>query len=164
MSLENSSGRGVLAHYGPRSTDRSYGGYTETKAGTKQIRQSFTYDDLPGGSTVSLQAYVPAGAVITDAWFFVDTAFAGGTSYDIGLEKSDGSTAIDADGLFDALVLADIDASVGVNLCASEHAGTNSGALIGAPLAYDAYLVAAATGTFTAGAATIVIEYMVPSA
>ena len=87
--------------------------------------------------------------------------FAGGTSYDIGLEQSDGSTAIDADGLFDAVVLADLDATPGVSVTAAEHAGTNSGVLIGQKLLVDGYRMVVATGTFTAGEAVFVLEYVV---
>lgn len=161
MAYEETDGRSVQVHYGPRSTTETNGGVQSTGTRSKAIVYKFSYDDLPGGGADSLRAYIPAGAVVKDCYFLVTTDFAGGTSYDIGLEQSDGSTAIDADGLFDALVLADIDATPGSSVSAAEHAGTNSGVLIGQKLLVDGYLVIAATGTFTAGEATVVLEYMV---
>jgi len=161
MGLETSAGRGgVQTHYETRSTNETNGGQVHTHGKVKQITYKFSYDDLPGGGTDALRAFVPAGAMVVDAYFNTTTAFASGTSYDIGLEQNDGSTAIDADGLFDALVLADIDASVGTALTASLHAGTNSGVLCGQRLSVDGYLVVAATGSFTAGEAELVLEYI----
>ena len=95
---------------------------------------------------------------LVDAYIKATTAFAGGTSYDIGLIQSDDSTAIDLDGIWDAIVLADLDATSGS--VSSEHAGTNSGVLIGSSLAADGYLKVVATGTFTAGVAELTIEYI----
>jgi len=161
MALEEAAVRGVLQHYGPRTTNETNGGVQNTGTRTKAITYKFSFDDLPGGGADSLRAYIPAGAIVKDAFILTTTDFAGGTSYDIGLEQSDGSTAIDADGLFDALVLADLDATPGSSVTAAEHAGTNSGVLIGQKLLVDGYLVVAATGTFTAGEAVFVVEYMV---
>jgi len=158
MGFETESTRGVLVHYGPRSTDQSYGAENAGGGKVKSLTYKWSYDALPGGSADNLKLYIPAGAQVVDAYIKATTAFAGGTSYDIGLEQSDGSTAIDADGLWDAIVLADLDATSGS--VASEHGGTNSGAIIGTSLANDAYLVAAATGTFTAGVAELTIEYI----
>jgi len=160
MGYEIAGTRDVLVHYGPRSTDEKRGGEVHSHGKVKQIVYKFDYSDLPGGASDALTAYVPAGAMVLNAYFNTTTTFAGGTSYDIGMEQSDGSTAIDADGLFDALILADIDASVAGSLTAAEHAGTNSGVLCGQRLAVDGYLLVAATGTFTAGEAELVVEYM----
>lgn len=161
MALENSSGRGVLTHYNTRTTDETKGGVQNTGTRKKAITYKFSYDDLPGGNSDAIYAFVPAGAVVVDAYILTTTDFAGGISYDIGLEQSDGSTAIDADGLFDALILADLDATPGSSVTAAEHGGVNSGVLIGQKLLVDGYLVVAATGTFSAGEAVFVLEYMV---
>ena len=161
MSLEEAAVRGVLQHYGPRTTNETNGGVQNVGGRTKSATYKFSYDDLPGGGADAIRTFIPAGAVVKDCYILVTTDFAGGTSYDIGLEQSDGSTAIDADGLFDALVLADIDATPGSSVTAGEHAGTNSGVLIGQKLLVDGYLVVAATGTFTAGEAVVVIDYVV---
>ena len=121
------------------------------------------YDDLPTYTTdlnndgtkngfSDQDAYIPSGSYITRAWIIVETAFASGTSYNIGLYQQSG-TVIDADG---------IDAAVAVAALAANQAVDCDGQLVGTQdlLTADAYLVVAATGTFTAGKAKIVIEYI----
>ena len=116
---------------------------------------------------------------MTECRFTVLTAFTGGTDYNVGTEQLDG-TDIDLDGLFDALLIADIDTR-GQVINATNHAGTNSGALLAgaahafastvtmAPsfvttsglenLAVDGQLIVVANGTFTAGRAVLEIFY-----
>jgi len=97
-------------------------------------------------------AYIPKGAYITRAWLIVSTGFASGTSYDLGLYEQDG-TVIDANGLDAAVAVADMGANEAVDM---------NGQLVATQdlLLQDAYLVVAATGTYTAGVARIVIEYI----
>lgn len=97
-------------------------------------------------------AYIPNGAYITRAFIIVSTAFAGGTSYNLGFHEQDG-TVIDADGLDAAVAVADMAANEAVDM---------NGLLVGTQdtLTKDAYLVVVATGTYTAGVARIVIEYI----
>lgn len=149
----------LVVQFGTRAAEDKKPGAVVEAGNVKQLVVDFNYDDLPGGSTDGSYGYIPAGSMVVDAIWVTTVLFAGGTSYDVGLEQSDGSTAIDADGLFDALALADIN-TVGEGNTASNHGGSNSGALIGATLAADAYPVAAATGTFTAGSARLVIQYV----
>lgn len=149
---------GVTNLYGP-PTETEYNAVEHTFGQESKIKYHFTYDDLPTYQS-NFVFPIPENAVLTEASFQVITAFAGGTSYDIGLETGDG-TDIDADGLWDALVLADINAADEFSL-SSGHGGTNSGALLnnGSLITADAYLLVAATGTFTAGEAEVVITYI----
>lgn len=121
------------------------------------------YDDLPTFTTDAnndgtneafsdQDAYIPAGSYITRATLIVETAFAGGTTYDIGLYNQAGSV-IDANGIDAAVAVAVMDASMAVD-CDGQLVATQD--LITA----DAYLVVAATGTYTAGKAKLVIEYI----
>lgn len=161
---------GLTRHYGPQAVrDQAYQS-VQVAGGIKQLVVDFTYDALPGydadasgggtpDSFSDAAARLPALSVIKSAYLIVTTPFAGGTSYTVGLHEQDG-TAIDADGIFTAaeLPLADIDAA------GDFHVGT-SGALIGAGIgADDGYLRVAANGTFTAGKARLVIEYVEPVA
>jgi hypothetical protein len=129
----------------------------------KQMVVDINYDDLPTFTTdlnndgtnngfSDQDAYIPAGSYITSATLVVETAFAGGTSYNIGLYNQAG-TVIDADG---------IDAGVATAALAANLAVDCDGALVAtqALVTSDAYLVVAATGTFTAGKAKLVIEYL----
>lgn len=121
------------------------------------------YDDLPTYTTdlnndgtnngfSDQDAYIPSGSYITRAWIIVETAFADGTSYNLGLYQQDG-TVIDADGIDAAVAVADMGANEAVD-CDGQLVGTQD------LLTADAYLVVAATGTYTAGKAKVVIEYI----
>jgi len=97
-------------------------------------------------------AYIPAGSYITKATIIVETAFTGGTTYDIGLYERDG-TVIDADGIDDDIAIAAMVADMAVD-CDGQLVATQD--LVDT----DAFLVVAATGTYTAGKAKLVIEYL----
>jgi hypothetical protein len=181
MAFENLTGTGSTAHYGVRDTNQKFGGVVSDGAGGKKAIWTFDYDDLPakGTDTNQMQVYVPSYATMTECRFTVLTAFTGGTDYNVGTEQLDG-TDIDLDGLFDALLITDIDAR-GQVINATNHAGTNSGLLLAGAAAnyastitmapsfvsasglvnsaFDQYLTVTANGTFTAGRATIEIFY-----
>jgi hypothetical protein len=155
MGLETAGTRGVLNHYGARSTDESRGGKVATKTRMKQVVYKFGYDGLPSGAEDELTAKIPAGSILINAYIRATTNFVGGTSYDIGVEQPDG-TAIDIDGLFDALLLAELN----LGDVSDTHGGTNSGAILDLELTAEACVIAVATGTFTAGEAELVVEYV----
>ena len=133
----------------------------------RQVVVDFTYDNLPDvtvdtDNDGTNDAYsdwdvaIPANAYITEAVLQVTEAFAGGTSMNFGLYQKD-DTVIDADGL---------DAGVTTAAMADNRVVDMDGALVGGTANIgdeDGYLKVAATGTFTAGAARIVIEYVVPA-
>lgn len=142
---------------------KSLMGKTQSFGPVNYMVVDINYDDLPtytsdanndgtNDSFSDQDAYIPAGSYITKASLIVETAFAGGTSYNIGLYNQAG-TVIDADGIDAAVVTAALAANLAV-AC--------DGALVGgtALVTADAYLVVAATGTFTAGKAKLVIEYI----
>ena len=99
-------------------------------------------------------AYIPSGAVVTSAYTIVDTAFTSGglATLSVGLYNAAG-TAIDADGLDATVAVADLGANKVV---------AGDGALVGAEkLTANAYIGAIyGTAAFTAGAAKIVVEYI----
>lgn len=160
MGYENSAGLGNRNHYGPRSTNNKFGGKLPGNGPLRTVEYVFDYDDLPGASTLDMEVLLDDNCVIREAWFEVLEAFVGGTSYDIDMVTTAG-TAIGTgtDKLWDALALADINA-VGERSQSSTHAGVNSGNALNVQITEPAQLSAAATGTFTAGKARIVIEYI----
>lgn len=100
-----------------------------------------------------LDPFIPAGAFITSAYLIVTEAAAGGTSVTLGLYEKDG-TAIDADG---------IDAAVATAALAANKAVVCDGDAVGGTVtvgADDAYFGATAVGTFTAGKAKLVVDYI----
>ena len=129
-----------------------------------QMVIDINYDNLPAETTDTnndgtndgwsgADPYIPAGSYITSATLIVETAFAGGTSYNFGLSEIDG-TVIDADGLDAAVATAALGAN---DVVAMDGALVGGAATIGAA---NGYLKVAATGTFTAGKAKLVIEYI----
>lgn len=121
---------------------------TDLPSFTADLDNDGTNDGFSSGD-----AAIPAGAYITSASIVVTEAFAGGTSINFGLYQLDG-TVIDADG---------IDAGVLTAALAANLAVPCDGALVGGVAtvgAADGYFVAAATGTFTAGKAKLVIDYI----
>lgn len=168
MSFEADNKRGVANHYGTRTTLGKFGAVIPDDV-VKYASWTFSYDNLPGDGFDGLNIFLPAGSVILEGYFQVITAFAGGTSYDIDFVNASG-TAIGtgSDKLWDALLLAEIDSSaVGTAIKSSTHTGINSGNVLagfaaGAEcvLASAGQLQVAATGTFTAGKARIIVQYL----
>ena len=161
--FENADGLQVRFGTEASGYSRKKAGKVSTSGAMEALTVDFTYDKLPtftsdlnndgtlNGFNIG-DAGLPDGAHITKATLMVTVAFAGGTSYNIGTYTVAGS-AIDADGIDAAIALTAIDAVGDVILCDGAQVG-------GTLLTADGYLVVAATGTFTAGAAKLVVEYM----
>lgn len=116
------------------------------------------YADLPVAADADQrQAYIPAGAYITEAYLLVDTAFtsAGLTTLDIGLCQVDG-TVIDLDGIDAVIAKADIDAVGDVVRCNGALAGGTRN--VGTANAY--VYTTTTTGPWTAGHAKLVVHYI----
>lgn len=148
---------GSVQHYGARlsTTEPGYPGTTAEKTIEREIVIRFNYDNLPNYSSTDASVLsIPKGSVIVSASLQVETAFAGGTSYAVGLYDSAGN-AIDADGL-----ITDANAPV-ANINAQYKVVVGSGALVGAvsSTSADGQIVVTATGTFTAGRAKLVVKY-----
>jgi len=159
MGFENTSGRGVLSHYGPRPiSDKKYGGSYGTKDAVKKAEWVFDYDDLPVGSTSELALSIPANAMIVSARFEVITGFTStSTTSDllIGLEQADG-TDIDLDGLLSATDLTQtVIANVG-------SLTVGSGALVGDTIGAAAgqLYVAPSVADLLTGKARVLVEYV----
>lgn len=165
MTANQWTNDGLTQWYGAEQAERAVPSIPSvvTFGNKHQMTIDWTYDKLPAETTDTDNSgtndgwndgdpYIPAGSFITGAWLVVETAFAGGTSYNIGLSQKDG-TVIDADG---------IDAAVATAALAANLAVVSDGALVGgtAQVQQNAYLKIAATGTFTAGAARLIVEYV----
>lgn len=161
MSLEIGAVRGVAKNFGVRTTNPRYGARVDDDL-IKTVIWTFNYDDLPVASTNKLTFSVPSGSIPLEAYFQVQTAFTGGTSFDIDLVDSAGSAiGSGTDKLWDLIALAEIDSTTTV-LSASTHAGTNSGNALFVPLASAGQLKVTAAGTFTAGVGSVILRYLTP--
>lgn len=144
----------AMAHFGPRDVEDKLPSKYAGSQNKKMLNVTFSYDDLPTYGTDNAILSIPANAYIVSATLRVHTGFAGGTSYNIGLYEAD-STVIDADGIDAAVATAAIDTAGETVAC--------DGALVGATAGIGSaagQVVVAATGTFTAGKATLEIEYI----
>jgi hypothetical protein len=150
MGYESNTGLGVVNHYGPRDTDSSKGGVAKSTGKVKRVEYSFSYDNLPTYGSSNLEVALPANATVLSSTWVTGTAWAGGTSLNVGLYQSNG-TVIDADGL---------DAAITPTTAGAVIVG--NGALVGASIGAAAgEVTVAATGTYTAGTAKLIIEYVV---
>lgn len=147
------SKRRAASHYGTRGVEDKLPTKYENDEGYEVMEIFFSYDDLPTYGLDAAILSLPANSRIRRATLTTITAFAGGTSYNIGLYQSDG-TVIDADGIDAAVATAAINAEGESVVC--DGALVNNTAGIGAAAGQ---VVFAATGTFTAGKARLTVVY-----
>lgn len=164
MGFETERGLGVRVHYGTqvdyseRVDGRNVVGYGDTKLMTVD----FNYEDVnTGGALTAARNFsgvgvIPANAFITKATLEVTTAFTSGgaATLTIGLVEPDG-TPIDPDGIDAAIALTAIDA-VGERVLCDGDLVTG---LAGIGAAAGQIIATFGTAAFTAGAATLTIEY-----
>lgn len=124
-----------------------------TKTLVYKIADASALGDTDTAAPAADEAFLPNDAVITKATFIVTTAFTSGGSavLDLGLKTSTG-TNTDDDG---------IDAAVAVAALTADAVIECDGALVASKLAADGYIMATYdTAAFTAGAGTLVVEYL----
>ena len=128
----------------------------------KTITHHIVGTDLPDTDNAAAggdDAFIPAGSVITRAFVYVKTAFAGDTAtMDLGLKLAAG-TAISADGIDADIAVTALDAAGDTILCNGTYIA--DGDLTGVRLSADAYISASyETAAFTAGDAILYVEYL----
>ena len=147
---------GLEVRFGLDRTTEQPSGRTaaEEKVLVWHLADATELGDTDTAAVAGDEAFIPAGAVIKDAYFVVDTAFTSGGAavLDLGLKQAAG-TNIDDDGIDAAIALTAIDADDDVIAC--------DGALVGTRLANNSYVMATYdTAAFTAGAGKLVIKYI----
>ena len=160
----------VSANDGPFQTlivDFAFGDLTVT-SGT-----GFYDADASGGSTVDSFSdaipFIPANSIITRAYIVAKTAWAGDGLIDVGLENKAG-TALDVDAIFDGI---DVDAATGFDTAGNIVLASGVGVALTSSTfdvdfnathsnvdMYVRPISDATDGTFTAGTAQMVIEYI----
>ena len=148
------SSRRAAQHFGRRLNEDEVLAKTHLKHGEEVLTVTFGFDGLPAGGVDQLIQRIPANSQVISARLQAIVAFAGGTSYAVGLEEPDG-TVVDADGL-----ITDANAPL-ASLDTAGEVVDGTGALVGAatPSTVDVQVVVTATGTFTAGEATLEVVY-----
>lgn len=152
---------GTVQHYGPRQTNDGLPAAVSTYGVVKQMTMSFDWDDLALGKITAANdaanLLIPANSMIRHAFLEVNDAFLSGTSINIGFDDVDG-VAVDADGLFTAAAAITANLTTGAWLVGTGALATND-AVGTAAVA----LTIDATGTFTAGSARLIVEYIEPT-
>lgn len=170
----------VITSYGPRATNSSFGAIIDDEV-VKYLSLEFgapttTTSTADGFGKTGLQAaawakngldlVIPAGSSFKSARIVVETAFDALTALTIGTYKaSDGTTAIDADGL----VTAAGSALETINAVGDVVVGTGAQLTTGADgsgaLLFDAVIRCLYTGTVpTVGKARLLVEYVTKTA
>lgn len=107
MGMESNTGLGIQSQYGPRTVEGKYGGEVGDDV-IKVVVFDISFEDLNSTSARAvngLDYVIPAGSSMIDFRYVVDTAVVGPTAITAGLYlASDGTTAVDADGLMTAAV------------------------------------------------------------
>jgi len=129
----------------------------------KTLVHKFSYADVANTDTAAADPedpFIPAGSVITRATLYVTTAFVGATAVlDIGLKVAAG-TNTDDDGIL-SIGIAAIDAIGDVVLGDGALVLAETGDLTAKRFTADQYVMTTYdTAAFTAGEATLVIEYL----
>jgi len=169
MSLESSTGLGVLSSYGPRSVEGKFGGETADEV-VKHVVFDISYEDLSSTSAATysgLDYVFPTGSIFLRCEYIVDTAVVGPTAITAGTYTFNTSTkavtAHDADGLMTAVVgvvtaldaIGDRVAGTGALLTT----GTGAGYAMTAPVVVRILPTVAAA---TAGKLRVYISYLCP--
>lgn len=153
---------GLAVDFGLDRTIKDTGGVTNPNV-HKTLVHKFTYADVANTDTAAVgpnDAYIPAGSVITRATLYVTDAFVGATAVlDIGLKVAAG-TNTDDDGIL-SIGIAAIDAAGDVIRGDGAYVLGETGDLTAIRLTANQYIMTTYdTAALTAGAATLVVEYL----
>lgn len=158
MGFELDPKRGVQNSYGVRTTTQKYGGTTSDDV-IKTASWTFDYNNVPAYVADNLGLVIPAYSKILSARLEVLTAWVGGTSIALGATQGNGAaspgTVVDAAGFITALQ----GATANINTRGQLITGT--GALVGATAtANPIEITGTVVGTYTAGKARLIIQYL----
>jgi hypothetical protein len=166
MSLELNAKLGIFNSYGPRTTEGKYGAMGDDEI-LKTLVFDFDHTDFQStsaGAVSGLDVVIPAYSTFKSCRFIVKEAVVGPTAFTAGTYKaSDGTTAIDADGLMTAAVgvvtAMDAVGDMVVGTGAQLTTGTGSGWV----LSEDAVIrVLPTVAVATAGKIRVIVEYYAP--
>jgi len=152
---------GLYVGYGPRNYEVNSG--SVIVAGDGQTRTAILKLDgtalqtTPTGRELANGVVIPAGANIKSVRVVVDTAFAGGTSVSIAGYNASTDAVDSATGFANAVLTATL--ASGYDATYTAPGAGAGGGYIATKLAAAVKIVPVATGTFSAGVATVTVEY-----
>lgn len=147
---------GLVVGFGQRGAEVNSGAKVSLGGKRQQVVLKISGADVPDSDVASQlvnAVEIPADALLESATLFVTTAFAGATAtLDIGIYNASTGAAVDDDG---------IDSAVAVATLVDNAVVVCDGALLGTVLAQRSKVgVSYDTAAFTAGEATLVVEYI----
>jgi hypothetical protein len=159
MSWTNSDG--LVVRFGTDKGTEKESGSTEANV-HRTLVHKFAFGDIANTDVTAADPespFIPADSVITRATLYVTTAFVGATGVlDIGLKVAAG-TNTDDDGI-DSVAVTVLDA-IGDTINCNGAYVSSAGNLTGLRITADQYIMTTwDTAAFTAGAATLVVEYL----
>jgi hypothetical protein len=160
MSWTNSDG--LVVRFGTDKGTEKESGSTEANV-HRTLVHKFAFGDIANTDVTAADPespFIPADSVITRATLYVTTAFVGATGVlDIGLKVAAG-TNTDDDGIDAAIAVTALDAIGDAINCNGAYV-SSAGNLTGIRITADQYIMTTYdTAAFTAGAATLVVEYL----
>ena len=160
MSWTNSDG--LVVRFGTDKGTEKESGSTEANV-HRTLVHKFAFGDIANTDVTAADPespFIPADSVITRATLYVTTAFVGATGVlDIGLKVAAG-TNTDDDGI-DSVAVTVLDAIGDTINCNGAYVSSSVGNLTGLRITADQYIMTTwDTAAFTAGAATLVVEYL----
>ncbi|UOF80645.1 hypothetical protein [Caudoviricetes sp.] len=161
MGFETDAKRGVLNHYGVRTTNQKFGGAADDDI-IKTVQWTFSYNDLPAGATSNLGYSIPANSTILSAKLQIIDAFTSTsttTDLNAGLEQADG-TDISVSGFITAAQATQTAIAV-VNSVIDGASGTPA-ALIGTTIGTAAgeLVVQSSAADLLTGKARLIVQYI----
>lgn len=153
MALENVGGRQTF--FGALPSKNKFGGEVQSSGMKKELKYSFSYDDLPAvDADNEMVAVLPAGSQIVSAHIIVDSAMTGSSgTMTIGTYQADGGGVVDLDGIDVAVAQAVLLANTTI-VCDGAQIGG------GIVLAERSAVVVVTGGTVSGGEFTLVVEYI----
>ena len=144
---------GLVVGFGNNFPERNDAGVNEVDGNDKSAQLNITFQSTSGASGAKVS--IPAGSIVKNVFMKVGTAWVGGTSLAFGDASGTGSWITATQG-----ATANLTASAAIQAQGAYAYTSTEGQL--PPKAYaaatDLYITVA--GTFTAGTATIVVEYV----
>lgn len=141
MTFSTAPVRGVVEHFGPRTTNSKFGSESTSKDNIKKVALTYDWNDLPNGSNGELDVKIPARAVILRAITEV-------------LETGGGYTAV-------VVAAGSFSESETLGTAVGSFAVANTAASVGAA---DVPVTVTLTGSETAGRFKTTVEYLIQGA
>ena len=144
---------GLIVGFGNNYPERNDAGVNEVDGNDKSAQLNITYQSVSGASGAKIS--IPAGSIVKNVFMKVGSAWVGGTSVAFGDASSTGGWITATQG-----ATANLTANAAIQAQGAYAYTATEGQL--PPKAYAAAtdLYITVSGTYTAGTATIVVEYV----